>query len=144
MLLMITLSVLTPFNKTTKMLNIQYITRHISKLNVNKAHEHGGISVRIIKICNDSISKPLYIIFKNCLTKGHFPNKWKTANAIPVHKKKERNLIQNHRPVSLLPICEQIFENILFDNLYPYIFKNNVIDDKQSGYSIGDGALLSS
>ena len=53
-------------------------------------------------------------------------------NAIPVYKKKERNLIQNYRPVSLLPICGKIFEKVIIDNLYPYIFNNNFIVDTQS------------
>ena len=117
------------------------ILEHIRKLNINKAHGHDAISVRMIKLCDKSIIKPLFIIFKNCLDKGYFPLKWKKANVIPVYKKNERNLVANHRPVSLLPICGKIFEKVIFDNLYCYIFDNNFITDKQSGFKQHDSTI---
>ena len=63
------------------------------------------------------------------------------ANVVPIHKKKDKNLIQNYRPVSLLPICGKIFEKLIFDNLYPYIFNNQFIDDRQSGYRHADSTV---
>ena len=63
------------------------------------------------------------------------------ANGIPVHKKKDRNLITNYRPVSLLPICGKLFEKVNFDSLYGYIFGNNFISDLQSGYRKKDSTI---
>ena len=59
----------------------------IKKLDPNKAHGHDMISIRMLKLCEDSIWKPLEIIFKNCLKEGTFPNEWKKANVVPIHKK---------------------------------------------------------
>ena len=56
-------------------------------LDSNKAHGHGMISMRILKIWGKSIIKPLLIIYKKCLEKGCFRNEWKKAN-VPVQKKK--------------------------------------------------------
>ena len=42
----------------------------INKLDPNKAHGHDMISIRMLKLCGDSIWKPLEIIFKNCLEEG--------------------------------------------------------------------------
>ena len=47
----------------------------------------------------------------------------------------------SYRPVSLLPITGKIFEKIILDNLYPYIFNNNFIHEKQSGYTRGDSTI---
>ena len=142
-----TSSILPPWSSTTD-LNLNDvnfspndITKHINKLNINKAHGHDCIPARIIKICGDSIADSLCIIFKKCLSEGCFPKKWKKANVIPIHKKNEKNLLQNYRPVSLLPICGKLFEKIIFDNLYTYIFGNNFINDKQSGYRRGDSTV---
>ena len=85
------------------------IIRHIRKLNCNKAHGHDNISARILKICDDSIALPLSIIFKKCLEEKVFPNKWKKANVVPIHKKNEKNIISNYRPVSLLPLCGKTY-----------------------------------
>ena len=45
------------------------------------------ISIRMLKICGKSISKPLEIVFKSCIEKGQFPNESKKVNVVPVHKK---------------------------------------------------------
>ena len=122
-------------------LSEQSLLKHIRKLNINKAHGHDEISVRMIKIGDKFIVKPLLIIYKNCISKGHYPQKWKMANVIPIHKKNDRNLINNYRPVSLLPICGKLFEKLIFDGLYEYIFSNKFISDKQSGYRKNDSTV---
>ena len=48
------------------------------------------ISIRMLKICGESLSKPLEKIFKSCFEKGQFPNEWEKANVIPVHKKGDK------------------------------------------------------
>ena len=142
-----TTSTLPPLARTTNLslsevnFNENDIIVHIKKLNINKAHGHDGIPARVIKLCGGSIALPLYIIYKDCITRGYFPDKWKKANVVPIYKKKEKNLIQNYRPVSLLPIFGKIFEKLIFDKLYLYIFSNNFIDDRQSGYRHGDSTV---
>ena len=61
------------------------ITELIHKLDCNKAHGSDGISIRMVKLCSKSISKPLFLIFKNCLTTVRFPKLWKIANFLPFH-----------------------------------------------------------
>ena len=53
----------------------------------NKAHDHYMISIRMLKICGESISKHLERIFKSCVEKYQFPNVWYEANVVQVHKK---------------------------------------------------------
>ena len=40
---------------------------------------------------------------------------WKNANVVPVHEKNHKNLKQNYRPISLLPIFGKILEKLIFD-----------------------------
>ena len=117
------------------------ILKHLRKLNSKKAHGHDLIPVRILKMFDKSITKPLFMIYKNCLKHNYFPDQWKMANIVPVHKKNEQNLVKNYRPISLLPISGKIFEKLIFDNLYDYVFKNDFISDKQSGYRKGDSTV---
>ena len=63
------------------------VIKLIKALNVSNAHGHDGISVKIIKICADSIAHPLTLIFQNSLVAGIFANDWKKANIVPIHKK---------------------------------------------------------
>ena len=40
---------------------------------------------------------------------------------------KDKQLIKNYRPVSLLPICRKIFEKIIFNSLFKYLEDNNLL-----------------
>ena len=53
------------------------ILKLINRLNPHKAHGHDGISIRMVKLCNLIVTKPLSIIYKNCLQQGVFPDDWK-------------------------------------------------------------------
>ena len=56
----------------------------------------------------------------------------------PIFKKGDKQLIQNYRPIYLLPICGKILEKIIFNNLYTYLHTNNLITKNQSGFRPGD------
>ena len=85
--------------------NDRDILNTINSLNINKAHGYDDLSIRLLKICDSSIVKPLSIIFKNCLQSVSFPNNWKKSNLAPIHKKGEKHLLQFFWPVSPLPIA---------------------------------------
>ena len=59
----------------------------IKSLDPNKAHGHDMMSIRMLKICGDSIYKPLHLIFRASLDQGTFPLCWKKANVVPIYKK---------------------------------------------------------
>ena len=63
------------------------VIKLIKALNVCNAHGHDGISVKIIKICADSIAHPPTLIFQNSLVASIFTNDWKKVNTVPIHKK---------------------------------------------------------
>ena len=63
---------------------------------------------------------------------------WKLANVAPIFKKGNKQLIKKYRPISLLHVCGKILEKIIFNNLYTYFHKNNLITKNQSGFRPGD------
>ena len=46
----------------------------VRALDINKAHSHDEISVRMIEIYDEAIVKPLSLIHKNCINTGIFPD----------------------------------------------------------------------
>ena len=110
----------------------------IRKLDPNKATGPDGISCKMLLLCGDTVTLPLKILFTNILSTGIYPNTWKLANVTPIHKKSDKQLIKNYRPVSLLPICGKILEKIIFNQLYSFLNTNNLITKKQSGFRPGD------
>ena len=62
----------------------------------------------MIHMCGDSIIVPLKLLFETAIRTGCFPDFWKKRNIIPVHKKENKNLVKNYRPISLLPILKSL------------------------------------
>ena len=107
------------------------ISKLINVLVLHKAYGHDGISIRMVKLCNLTITEPLSIIYKNCLQQGVFPDEWKQGNIIPVRTKKYKQIVDNYRPLSLLPISSKIFEKLTFDSIYEFLNKNNLFNNNQ-------------
>ena len=118
-----------------KILNI------IRSLNPNKAHGWDEISIRMIKLSDASLVTPLKIIFANCLKCGVFPEIWKCANVVPVHKKNEKNVTSNYRPISLLPIFGKMLEKLVYDSLYSHLVSHDLLNPNQSGFRPGDSTV---
>ena len=60
----------------------------------------------------------------------------------PTHSQKNnRQIKSNYRPISLLPICGEIFEKIVFDQVYAFLNVNNLLSEKQSGFRPGDSTI---
>ena len=122
-------------------INSDIILKVVNDLNPSKAHGWDGISIRMIKMCGESIVFPLMIIFENAIETGVYPAKWKRGNIVPVHKKEGKNLVKNYRPISLLPIFGKIFEKVIYNSLFEYLKSNDILNKCQSGFLPGDSCI---
>ena len=140
-------SILPPFTyKTNTRINCFHVVNKdalliINSLDSSKAHGYDNISIKMIKLCNDSITIPLKIIFEESLKKGIFPDIRKKGNIIPAHKKDGKTLINNYRPISLLPIFGKIFERVIYNSLFNYFLSNKLFTPSQSGFLPGDSCI---
>ena len=75
---------------------------------------HDEISTKLLKACRLEICKPLTLIINQMLTTGIFPDDLKVAKVIPLFKKGKREILDNYRPISLLPSLSKIFERCDF------------------------------
>ena len=117
------------------------ILKIIRALNIHKARGHDDISIRIIKICHKSLSKPLIILFQNSAKLTYFPDKWKISNITPVHKKNEKQLVENYRPISLLPIFGKNYGKIIFNKIYHFLLEERLLNPNQSGFRPSDSCI---
>ena len=53
---------------------------------------------------------------------------------IPLFKKGDPTVIENYRPISLLPAISKIFERVIFNQMNAYFTINNLFYDKQYGF----------
>ena len=77
----------------------------------------------MIKICGPAIFKPLAITFKQYVDTYVFSSVWKKGDIVPIHKKGGKQTLKNYRLLSLLPICEKILEQLIFNEMFNLLLK---------------------
>ena len=71
---------------------------------------------------------------KNLTRSSSYPDIWKRSNITPVHKKNDKQLINNYRLTSLLPILRKNFEKIIFNRMYNFLLEEELLNPNQSGF----------
>ena len=59
----------------------------------------------MVKLWDDSLVKPLSIIFQNCINSSSFLDSWKKSNIVPIHKKNEKQITKD-----LSHLCQSVVE----------------------------------
>ena len=98
------------------------VHRVIMNLNSSKAVS-GPFSANVIKSVSNVIVNPLTDCINAAISEGVFPSELKKAKITPVFKKGDKTMVENYRPISILPICSKIYERILFTHIEKY-FEN--------------------
>ena len=57
-------------------------------------------------------------------------------NVVPVHKKGNKQTLENYLPISLLLICGKIFVHLIYNTLFEFFILNELISN-QSGFKPG-------
>ncbi|CAB4034358.1 Hypothetical predicted protein [Paramuricea clavata] len=63
-----------------------------------------------------------------------FPSDWKATRVIPLFKKGQRSMLDNYRPISILPVVSKLIERIMYDQMYEYLNQNNLFSKHQFGF----------
>ena len=101
------------------------IKEAINEIKHNSAAEPDNIPAIFLKNCKDSISKPLYILWRRSLDTGTIPASLTEEKVVPIFKEGSRALPKNYRPVTLTSHIMKIFERILRKNLISHLETKN-------------------
>ena len=110
------------------------VTNIIKDLESGKSSD---IPILLIKKSQLIISLTLSRLYNNCMATGTFPAILKTGKITPIHKKGNKELIENYRPVSTLPIFGKIFEKIIYNRLYNFFTSKGILSHNQFGFRKG-------
>ena len=68
------------------------------------------------------------------LTTGIVPDEWKQARVVPLHKSGGREVMDNYRPISILPVISKIAEKAVNVQLQQYLHQHALLNSFQSGF----------
>ena len=99
-----------------------------------KAPGADNIPISIIKKTLDLISDPLLSIINLSLSLGIFPDRLKISKIIPTFKSDNASLVQNYRPISILPAISKIFETAVYNRIFQFLVDNDLFYKHQYGF----------
>jgi len=110
------------------------IDKIIMNLKPKSSSGHDNINAKFIKYLKDELKVPISILANKSLTEGLFPETYKLAEVVPIHKNKSKDDINNYRPISLLPTVSKILEKLLHKRVYKFLIKNKILYNSQYGF----------
>ena len=110
------------------------IVNYLKNIKRNKATGQDDLPAGILKDTTEIIGKPLAFIINLSLRQGVFPNDWKIAKLIPIHKKDQEMKFENYRPISALPIQSKIIEKVVYKRLSEYLDEHHLLSKQQFGF----------
>ena len=106
----------------------------ISTLKSGKSLGPNSIPMKILKSLSSLISSPLSQIINESFQSGVFPDKLKLAKVIPLFKEACPLTASNYRPISLLSVFSKITEKVMYERLYKFLAKHEILYALQFGF----------
>lgn len=98
---------------------------------------HDCLKPTVIKQCKEFLVAPLTFIYNLSITEGCVPISLKYAYVTPVFKSGDQSLMNNYRPISVLPVFSKILERLIFNRLYSFVTSKNFLSINQYGFRRG-------
>ena len=95
---------------------------------------HDNISTKVLKKSIISVAEPMTHIINLSLIEGKVPDQLKQAKVIPVYKSSDPTLLNNYRPISLLPAFSKLFEKIIYNKIIEFLNEFNILYQHQYGF----------
>jgi len=114
--------------------NPEEINSTIISLKPKKSHGYDKISSKLLKVLATAIKYPPSLIINKSLETGTVPKSLKLAKIIPIYKSKDKSLMSNYRPISLLPSISKILEKIVHHRVYKFCTNQGILYNSQYGF----------
>ena len=103
----------------------------VSQLKPKTSTGLDGISNWFLKKIVNILKGSLCVVFNKSLSSSEYPELMKVAKVIPLHKTGETNVLDNYRPISLLPVISKVLEKMVYKYTVSHLNENNVLYSRQ-------------
>ena len=114
--------------------NENVVAKIIESLKTKSSCGDDGLSTKLLKEIKNEICSSITLIVNQMITTGIFPDSLKIAKIIPIFKKGDIEIIENYRPISILPAISKIFEKILSLQIHEYFQSKHLYYEYQYGF----------
>ena len=122
------------FSLTNVPVTMTEVIETTRKLMDKKSPDDLGLTSFLLKKIIDLVVIPVHHILKLSFENGVVPQQLKIARVVPVHKAGDRLLMDNYRPISLLPTFSKVMEKIVAERLTNFLNDNSLLSQWQFGF----------
>ena len=115
----------------------------VKDINIAKSSGLGNISSFIVKEAFKILIPEVTYMYNLSIQTAVFPAAWKQALVIPIPKSGNLSMVQNYRPISLLPLPGKILEKLIHQQLTGYLDSESLLSAAQHGFRKGHSTIHS-
>ena len=111
----------------------------LNVLNTLKNTSNGVHEVGVACIKNNShiFAVHITLLYNHSIKKVTFPKLLKVARVVPGYKSGPKNIIDNYRPISNLPVFSKVFEKLTLRRYLSFVDHCSLLSDSQFGFRKG-------
>ena len=113
------------------------ISNIIRKLKSKRSSGFDEMPPILIKECAEELSLPLSILINQSFSEGVVPDLLKISIVKPIYKKDKHCEVNNYRPITLLSTFSKIFESVMYNRVYDFCEKYDILNNNQHGFRKG-------
>ena len=104
-----------------KRVTVAEVHRYLKRLSRKKACGIDNLPPGYLKDVSEVLAKPFCHLINICLQTGSVQNEFKIGKLTPIFKSGSKHLMDNYRPISVLPVCSKILEKCVHHQLTSFL-----------------------
>ena len=122
------------FSELDLLISVDEICTAINQLSNGKSSGPDRLLNEFFVHGKDTLTPYFHILFNKIFTSSYFPEIWSVGEVIPLHKKGDKNNVDNYRGITLLSTLGKLFTRILNNRLTTWAESYSVYIEAQSGF----------
>ena len=110
------------------------ICKVVESLQPKTSTGYDDISNVLLKKLIHVIKGPMCVIFNTSIETGTFPELMKVAKVVPLFKSGDSFILDNYRPIFLLPVISKVLEKLIYQKTVKYLEENKILYSRQFGF----------
>ena len=113
------------------------VSKILHSLKVNKAAGLDKIPARLVRDAEAELAPSITYLINKSITDANVPALWKVARVTPLYKAEDKLLVENYRPISVLPVLSKVLERVMHTQMSAYLDHLGWLYKHQYGFRRG-------
>ena len=109
----------------------------LHSLRVNKAAGLDKVPARLVRDAETELAPSITYLINKSIKDGSVPALWKVARVTPLYKAEDKLLVENYRPISVLPVLSKVMERVVHTQMSAYLDQSGFLYSHQYGFRRG-------